>query len=132
LIPAAGFDDFSDIQQLVKQLTSNNPVVQESAKLVVLNATDSRGLASRIRTNLEAKNLNVTNVGDALANQPTTTIIDNSAGRKPATKQALQQVYGKTVVFTTTNPYAAKYTADFIVVIGADQVKPPAGATTSN
>lgn len=132
LVPAAGLDDFSDIQQLIKQLTSNNPVVQESAKLVVLNATTSRGLASHARTILEAKNLNVTDVGDALANQATTTIIDNSAGHKPATKQALQQVYGKTVVFTTTNPYATKYSADFIVLIGADQVKAPAPAATSN
>ncbi len=132
LIPAAGLDDFSDIQQLIKQLTSNNPIVQESAKVVVLNATDSRGLASHVRTTLEAKNLNVTAVGDALANQTTTTIIDNSAGHKPATKQALQAVYGKTVVFTTTNPYAAKYSADFIVVIGADQVKSATTTTSSN
>ena len=132
LVPAAGLDDFSAIQQLIKQLTSNNPIVQESAKLVILNATSTIGLASHARTILEAKNLNVTDVGDALANQATTTIIDNSAGRKPATKQALQAVYGKTVVFTTTNPYAAKYSADFIVMIGADQVKPPAPAATSN
>jgi len=100
--------------------------------VVVLNATDSRGLASHVRTTLEAKNLNVTAVGDALANQTTTTIIDNSAGHKPATKQALQAVYGKTVVFTTTNPYAAKYSADFIVVIGADQVKSATTTTSSN
>lgn len=132
LIPAAGLDDFSDIQQLIKQLTSNNPIVQESAKLVVLNATDTRGLASRARTTLEAKNLNVTAVGDALANQATTTIIDTSAGYKPATKQALQQIYGKTVVFTATNPYSSKYSGDFIIVIGADQVKTSAGSTTSN
>jgi polyisoprenyl-teichoic acid--peptidoglycan teichoic acid transferase len=132
LIPAAGLDDFSAIQQLIKQLTSNNPVVQEAAKLVVLNATPTRGLAAHVRTTLEAKNLNVTDVGDALANQATTTIIDNSAGHKPATRQALQTIYGKTVVFTTANPYSAKYTADFIVVIGTDQVKAAAGATTSN
>ncbi len=131
LTPAAGVDDFSDIQQFMKQLTSNNPIVQEAAKIVVLNATDKIGLASKARPILESKNLNVTGVADALANQPTTTIIDTTGGSKPGTKVALQQIYGKTVVFTAANPYASKYIADFIVILGVDQLPKVAPATTT-
>lgn len=120
LIPAAGIDDFSQIQAYLKQLTSHDPVVRENASVVVLNATASYGLASRERTTLEAKNLNVTTVGDAgTAASTVTTIIDNSHGAKPATRQLLGQLFGSH--FTATNPYAAVYKADFIVVLGNDQ-----------
>lgn len=120
LIPAAGLDDYSQIQAVVRNLTSNNPVVKEAANVVLLNATDTYGLAAKQQKVAEAHYLNITDVGDALANQAVTTIIDNSGGKKPATKRLLEQLFSTRV--TTTNPYSAKYKADFIVVLGADQV----------
>ncbi|HVV67210.1 MAG TPA: LCP family protein [Candidatus Saccharimonadales bacterium] len=127
LIPAAGIDDFSDIQAFVHQQTSNNPVVRENAGVVVLNATDISGLASQERTKLKVKGLNITDIGDALTNQATTSIIDNSGGKKPATRQLLVQLFGNNV--TTTNPYGDKYDADFIILLGNDQA---AGAANNN
>ncbi|HVV26024.1 MAG TPA: LCP family protein [Candidatus Saccharimonadales bacterium] len=127
LIPAAGLDDFSDIQAFVKQQTSTNPVVREDASVVVLNATDTSGLASAERTKLKIKGLNVTAIGDALSNQATTTVIDASAGKKPATRALLGQLFGNH--FTTANPYAGMYNdPDFIVLVGSDQA---ASATTT-
>ena len=126
LIPAAGIDDFSDIQAYVQQQTSTNPVVREDASVVVLNATGVSGLASQERTKLRVKKLNVTDIGDAQAAQPTTSIIDASNGKKPATRQLLTQLFGNH--FTTTNPYANLYDADFIILLGSDQVsQTPAG-----
>lgn len=118
LIPAAGMYDYSAIQQLLARLTSNNPVVKEQATVVVLNGTDAYGLAGKQQKVLESHYLNVTQVGDA-SNTPTTQIIDNSGGSKPATLQLLKSLYGTNV--TTTNPYSG-YSADFIVVLGADQL----------
>jgi LCP family protein required for cell wall assembly len=127
LIPAAGIDDFSAIQAFVHQQTSSNPVVRENASIAVLNATGVGGLASQERTKLRVKNLNVTGIGDALSDQATTTIIDNSHGKKSATHQLLKQLFGDH--FTNTNPYKGMYgNADFIVLLGKDQV----GHTTSN
>lgn len=120
LIPAAGMDDFSDIQAFVHQQTSNDPVVRENASVVVLNATGVNGLASQERTKLRIKNINVTGIGDALADQATTTIIDNSHGKKSATHQLLKQIFGDH--FTNTNPYKSNYSdADFIVLLGSNQ-----------
>ena len=125
LVPAAGIDEFSDIQRFIKQQTSSDPIARESAKIVLLNATDTSGLASKKRTTLQSKNLIVSDIADAKANQAVTTIIDNSGGKKPATKQLLMtQFAGSTV--TVANPYKEIYDADFIILIGADQVpKPP-------
>lgn len=119
LIPAAGVDDFSAIQAFVHQQTSSNPVVRENASVVVLNATGTSGLASQERTKLKVKGLNVTDIGDASGNQTTTSIIDNSGGKKPATRQLLVQLLGNHV--TTTNPFGSTYDADFIILLGSDQ-----------
>ena len=127
LIPAAGMDDFGDIQAFLHQQTSSNPVVREDASIVVLNAAGVNGLASQERTQLKIKDLNITGIGDALADQATTSIIDASDGKKPSTKKYLGQLYGNH--YTATNPYANVYPdADFIILLGSDQ----AGKATSN
>jgi len=127
LIPAAGLDNFSDIQVFIKQMLSNNAVSREGATVVVLNGTDTSGVASKARQSLSSKGLSVTAIGDATTTQATSTIIDLSGGKMPATKQLLQQLYGNQI--TTTNPYPA-YTADFIVIVGTDKL-PKATNTTS-
>ena len=122
LIPSVGLDDYSAIQAFITQHTSPNPVIQEGAIVVVLNATATAGLASKSKMALAADNISVTYIGDAKAVQITTTIIDASAGKMPATKALLQKLYG--VNFTTANPYASVYTTDFIVLLGNDQLAP--------
>ncbi len=126
LIPAAGVDNFDDIQAFIAQQSSTDPIIQESAPIVVLNATDSSGLAGKIRYALTGKHLNIVAVGDANATQATTTVIDLSGGKFPATRAFLQKQYGNN--FTTVNPYAGIYTADFIILTGTDQLK----TTTAN
>lgn len=120
LIPAAGVDDFSDIQNFLRRKTSSNPVVQEGANVVVLNATTSDGLATTKKKTLNAKGLTITKVGDAKSNQATTTVIDISGGKKPATRKLLAETYNNS--FITTNPYGSIYDADFIIVLGSDQI----------
>jgi LCP family protein required for cell wall assembly len=120
LAPAAGVDDFSDIQSFVRRKTSSNPVVQEAAKIVVLNGTETNGLASKIKSQLKGKQMTVTDVGDAgSVTQATTAIINLSGTKKPATSAALAKMFGNHI--TTQNPYGTKYDADFIIVLGQDQ-----------
>lgn len=120
LIPANGLDNFSQIQAYITRLVSNNAMTRENATVVVLNGTTTAGLAASAQTTLTSKGVNVGAVGDAHTPVSATTIIDASAGKMPATLQTLKQLYGANV--TTTNPYAGSYTADFIVVLGPDQV----------
>ncbi|HEY5441997.1 MAG TPA: LCP family protein [Candidatus Saccharimonadales bacterium] len=128
LIPAAGRDDFSDIQTYIKQLISSNPVVQESAKVVVLNGTSTNGLATKVAHTLASNQISVSSVGDSPAPaQVTTTIIDKSGGKKPGTRALLVKLFGNHV--TTQNTYNLTYNADFIVIVGSDQAT---GATSTN
>lgn len=126
LIPAAGVTDFSEIQAFIRKQSSNDPVVQESAKVVVLNGTTVNGLATKIQKSLKSKNILALKVGDAGNTAQTTTAIINLSGNtKPSTKAKLIKIFGNNV--TTQNPYGELYDADFIIVVGSDQA-----ATNSN
>jgi LCP family protein required for cell wall assembly len=120
LIPAAGINNYSDIDAFVAKYTSNNPLVQEDAKVVILNATDTDGVATKVQSVLQSQHIDADKTGDAYQYSNTTEIIDLSSGSKPNTKAALVKLFGNNL--TTTNPYGDTYTgADFIVVVGADQ-----------
>lgn len=131
LIPAAGIDDYSDIQSFLQRQTSSNPIVQEDAKVVVLNGTGTSGLALNFKHKLSADGLDISAIGDAqTAPQAATSIIDVSSGRKPATRSDLSKIFGNNI--TTQNPYSGIYDADFIVVLGQDQVSNTGTPTTSS
>ncbi len=121
LIPAAGVDDYSDIQSFLKRKISSSAVVQEAASIVVLNGTTVDGLATKKKTFLANQDFLVSGIGDAgnIA-QSTTAIINTSGSGKPATSAALVKLFGNHL--TTQNPYAGMYLdADFIIVLGKDQ-----------
>lgn len=129
LIPAAGLDDFSEIQAALKQLTSTNPITREGANVVVLNATDTTGVAAKAAKYLKTKGAIVNETGDASPIQATSTIVDLSGGKMSRTKTLLQSTYGKNIV--ATSPYSEiYYKADFIVIVGADHATPPTASTT--
>lgn len=119
-IPAAGLDDFTDIQAQIQKLFTADPVAKEGATVVVLNATDTSGLAMQQENKLIGKGMNVS-VDSAAANQATTTIVDNSAGQKPNTLAYLKKQYNATVVAdaTLTKTYPS---ADFILILGQSAV----------
>jgi len=120
LIPAAGIDNWYEIQSFVNRQTSSNPIVQEAAKVVVLNGTTTDGLATRYKKQLNGQKILVSKVSDAAGAHAASSIIDNSGGKKPATKAALIKMFGNHVI--TVNPYAGVYDADFIVIIGNDKI----------
>jgi len=120
LVPAAGLDDFSDIQQQIRKLLSADPIAREGATVVVLNATDSTGLAAKQKDKLYAKGMDVS-ADNAATNQATTTLIDNSGGDKPNTLAYLKKQYHATV--TTSAQLTDDYPdADFILVLGQTAV----------
>ncbi len=124
LIPSAGKDNYGEIRSALSRLFSNNEIVNEGAQVVVLNATDTFGVASATKDKLIAKFVNVTEIADAHDTSTSSTIIDASGGKAPQTLQVLKQSFGNHV--TTTNPYAARYPhATFIVLVGSDRI--PAG-----
>jgi len=130
LIPAAGVDDFSDIQAQIKKILTADPVTKEGATVVVLNGTSTSGLAARQKNKLIGKGMTVF-TSDAPATQATTTIIDNYKGEMPNTLTYFKSAYKATVV---TNPtLTANYpNADFIVILGQSAVPQTSSSSTTS
>ena len=130
LIPAAGIDNFTQIQTAIAKLFSDNPLVKESASVVLLNGGNLIGLARAESQVLSTKGVTVSAAADASATIASNEIIDNSGGKDPATKQLLEQLYGSNVV--TNAKLSADYPgANFIVVFGTSQTM-PSGSTGSS
>ena len=120
LIPDAGLNDYTDIQTFILQQTSNNPIIQENATVVVLNGTNTDGLGSSQKEILSKKRIKVIKVGDAGNIYATSQVIDLSKGKMPATRASLGNSYGNKI--TTADPYRGLYNTDFIVIVGADKI----------
>jgi hypothetical protein len=122
LSPVAGVDNFSQLAQYYKKLTSNNPVVKEGANAVVLNGTNTSGLATKVKDDLISRGIFVSSTGDASTSYAKTTIYDNSNGKYPSTLTLLKSIYGYNVSTKQTEGY---YSANFVVVIGSNYPTKP-------
>ena len=128
LIPAAGIDDFSDIAAQIQNVLNATPVTKEAAQVVVLNGTDTVGLARTQAAALTKLGMDVIFQGNATT-QTTTTIIDNSDGKKPNTIAALKKKYNATVV--TDAALTATYpSAEIIVILGQNAAPKTTSSTT--
>lgn len=123
LIPAAGLNDYSDIQKYIQRLMSTNLIVRENAKVAVLNGTSTSGLATKEAGKLEAKKFAIDTITDAdKEDYSVTQIIDLSNGTKPESLKSLRASY-KGATVGSVNPLSSNYDdADFIIIIGADRV----------
>lgn len=130
LIPAAGISDFSDIQLAIKKALTNDPVVKEAAKVVILNGGDTTGLATRESNALTAKGIDVVAVGDAPRTVGANLIIDatakNGRSAKPGTLAKLKTQYNATVKTVNDYGYPA---ADIIIVLGTNHKGPQSSST---
>ena len=126
LIPAAGIDDYTAIQAQIQKILTSDPVAKEGANVVVLNGTNTTGLAMEQENTLTSKGMTVS-AADAPATQATTTIIDNSGGQMPNTLAYLKKKYNATVTTNATDT-AGYPSADFILILGQSAV--PATTTS--
>lgn len=116
LSPADGVNNFTTIQSEVRKLISNDPLVKENASVVVLNGSNTTGLAKQQGQRLSNLGLNLAVAADAPAGYTQTAIISNATD-KPKTSSKLQELYG--VSLTTDATLSKNYpNADFIVVLG--------------
>lgn len=130
LIPAAGIDDYSEIAAQIQKLFTATAVTKEAARVVVLNGTDTVGLARTQTAKLTVAGMNVVAQGNATV-QATTTVVDMSKGKKPNTLADLKKRYTASVKADAT--LSASYpNTDFIVVLGQSVVPATTTSTSGN
>ena len=112
----------AEIQALVAQQTSSDPVVREGAEIAVYNGTEGYGVAGAEREALEADGFWVSGVGDTATGGCTERyclyVLNEE---KTGTRAALEERYGvagRPGTELPTDIWAG--TADFVIVVGQE------------
>lgn len=120
--PVAGMDDFSQIKLFLKKLISNDPVVKEDSSAVVLNGSDTPGLAQRKANVLTDKGISIKAVANASKSRPSTVVVVVNGGQKSATKSYLEQTFKTTATTDTASyPEVKNYQVDFVIILGQNE-----------
>lgn len=126
VVPSQGTFEYGNIQTYIKK--KMNPVTDqqkaeetpEAASVVILNGSGKTGLAAHHQANLAAKGLKVTQVANFPGTRQSTTTIYDITGKNPKTRETLKGIYGNNVSTSAPNTIS-QYSADFVIVLGADQ-----------
>lgn len=123
VLPTAGVNNYKAIQNFIRNKLRDGYLRQENASIAIYNGTSTAGLGAKTAENLKSYGYNV--VG-APADAPTktyskTVIVDMRSGAKKYTKHYLEERFDTTV--TTTLPDGIQAgTADFVIIVGSNEV----------
>ncbi|MBR3263673.1 LCP family protein [Candidatus Saccharibacteria bacterium] len=125
VFPRAGVGNYDDIQEYVAIHLSNDPRVYEEPSIIILNATDTAGLASTERDKLTEAGYYVANIDNApegIEFKDDYTIYGN--GNKPGTKDMLRKFYENAYFKSISEaPESITRDYDFIIVLGPSPKK---------
>ncbi len=124
--PTAGFNDYSQIQNYIRNTLRDPYLAKENGAVAVLNGTNTAGLATSKSDQLKSYGYNVVNVADAPAHTYTKTVlVDFTAGKKPYTKNYLEKRFGVKATTRLPDNTIQATGDDFVIILGQD-------ATTSS
>ncbi|MBX4201938.1 LCP family protein [Candidatus Saccharibacteria bacterium] len=122
--PRAGLFDYSDIHTFLHTSLKDGLIAKENAHVVVINATDTAGLATASSAKLKEYGYNVTKADStATASNPaTTTIVDLSKGTDKYTRNYLENRYGVAAVTKLPADLGITVSPDtnFVIILGED------------
>ena len=119
VLPSAGVGNYTAIQNYIAKMLSSDPKIYEDASILVLNGTDTAGLASAERTSLEEDNYLNIDVDDAPAGTYSEKyILYVLNDDKPGTKKSLEERYNLTAKSADELPAGISTAYDFILILG--------------
>lgn len=123
VIPSAGVGNYGRIQSYVAKTFSNDPRSYEESTILVLNSTDTVGLASTEKSSLEEagySNISIDNLTieePEFTNQYTLYSLTDTA---PGTKKLLEQKYNLTAKPASELPEGIPATYSFVLILGGN------------
>lgn len=120
-IPKAGVFNYSEIQSYVRNIMRDAFLKKENARIVVLNGTQTTGLATKKSTELKSYGYNIVSVGDApTENYTSTVLVDLRSGENKYTLNYLEKRLNIKAVPTMPDATIDTSNADFIIILGTD------------
>ena len=119
VLPAGGANYYTKIQNYVAKMFSSDPRKYEDASILVLNGTDTPGLASTEQASLDEEGYPTIYVDDAPAGEYSAeyTLYDLTDS-KPGTKKLLEEKYHITAEPANNLPAGIDTTCDFVIILG--------------
>lgn len=122
VVPRAGMRDFSEIKTYLRSVLRDSFIRNENASIMVLNGTETAGLATKKADELKSYGYNVTGASNAPTREyAKTTIVDMRNGQKKYTKNYLEKRFGITAIGSLPDQTIQPGTADFVIILGSDQ-----------
>ncbi|MBR3228932.1 LCP family protein [Candidatus Saccharibacteria bacterium] len=122
VLPVGGAGNYTKIQSFIKKSLDNDPRVYEDASILVLNATETPGVATAEQYSLEEDGFVNVSVGDTsgetFTEEYTFYALTDTA---PGTKKLLEERYKVTSSSTETLPEDISRDYDFIIVIKSEE-----------
>lgn len=120
VLPVAGTFDYTDIQEYINKNTKSSSILDEKAKVVVLNGTDTSGLAAKVKKDLVKDDFNIVEIGTAdKSNYSSSKIYKVSDVKMEKTIKALADKFSSKAEegdSSIKNKYSE--IADIVVVVG--------------
>lgn len=109
--------NFKEIQELVANIFGEEKK-KESAKIEVLNATSTAGLATDLAKEIEKAGYSIIKVDNATAKSESTIIYDYSLGKNPETVKYLKELTGGQVLGKSSSASGT----DISIILGSDYI----------
>jgi hypothetical protein len=120
VVPVAGLYDYSGIQAFLKEELSTNPITREKANIMVLNGSETAGVAQTEADKLTNAGFIVANIDNAPAGKYADIEVYQIGTGMTATKAKLESLYGVQVK-TTKPPVTVNGNTNFVVIFGKDR-----------
>ena len=121
VLPSGGAGYYTRIQNYVAKMLSNNPSVYEDATILVLNGTETPGLASAEQKALEDEGYEGITIDDAPEGEYSDGYtLYYLTDAKPGTKKALETKYSIEAKPTTDLPAGIPEGYDFVLILGGN------------
>ncbi|HPW48138.1 MAG TPA: LCP family protein, partial [Candidatus Saccharibacteria bacterium] len=92
VIPKAGVDNYDQVKAFVRNKLKDGFIIKENPSIIVLNGTNTVGLAQRRADELKSYGYKIARVGDATVKDiQYTVLIDKTKGKKKYTKRYLER-----------------------------------------
>ncbi len=120
--PTAGFGDYSQIQNYIRNTLKDPYLAKENARIAILNGTTTPGLATKKADQLKSYGYNVTVIDDApTKDYVQTLLVDVSNNTKPFTKNYLEKRLELKATTTLSDATIQTQDVDFVIILGQNE-----------
>lgn len=126
VIPRAGLYNYSEIHNYLRNTLKDGYIKNENANIIILNGTNTPGLAAARANELKSYGYNISQITDApTKNYQETVLVDMRSGVKKYTKHYLEKRLKVTAVNTLPDNAISPGSADFVIIVGQnDSITP--------